>query len=94
MTLAWMIPTYFAFLFAVKKKIEAHYKWMIRSLALTLSGVTLRLLTPFGSHIIELDEESNFILTSYFSWMINWGIAEIIILRVRNRLKKSILLIQ
>ncbi|MBT4775788.1 MAG: DUF2306 domain-containing protein [Crocinitomicaceae bacterium] len=89
MTMAWMVPTYLAFVFAVKKKIEAHYLWMIRSLALTLSGVTLRLLTPFGSHILELDEDSNFILTAYLSWMINWGIAEIIILRVRNRLKNS-----
>jgi len=89
MTLAWMTPTYFAFKFAVEKKIEAHYLWMIRSLALTLSGVTLRLLTPIGSHILELDEESNFIVTAYLSWMINWGIAEIIILRVRNRLKNS-----
>ncbi len=94
MSLAWMIPTYLAFRYAVDKKFEKHYKWMIRSLALTLSGVTLRLITPLGSEVFGFAEETNFIMTSYVSWIFNWVIAEIIILTLRKQIKNIQLLIQ
>lgn len=79
MSLAWMLPTYMAYYKIKQKDIKGHYRWIIRSYCMTLSGVTLRLFTPIGSHYIGFDEETNFIISS-FVWIINVILGEIILL--------------
>lgn len=87
MSFFWMYLTYRAFVeIAVKKNIHGHYKWMIRSYCFTLSGVTLRLLTPFGTNVLDLDPYLNFQLVAFLPWMINLVIGEIIIAINREKI--------
>ena len=93
MSLAWAIPTLLAVETIRKGEVEEHYKWMVRSLSLTLAGVTLRLMTPIGIHLLEWDYNTNFIVTAYIPWMLNWGIAELVILSKKTHIlniRKSI----
>lgn len=77
MALAWILPTYIAFQKIIIGQIEAHKKWIFRSYAMTLSGVTLRLYTPIGADYF--DYETNFIISAFLPWIFNLGIAELII---------------
>ena len=86
MSFAWMVPTYMAYHKIRKGDIRGHYKWIIRSYCMTLSGITLRLITPVGTHIMELDYQTNFVMTSYACWMINIALGELILLANRNQL--------
>lgn len=84
MSLAWMFPTYMAFYFIVNKNLKAHYRWIIRSYCMTLSGVTLRLFMPFGARIDTWNEETTFIISSYV-WIFNVVLGEIILLFNKNQ---------
>lgn len=77
MSLAWTIPTYLAFDRAIKGNIESHKKWIIRSYAMTLAGVTLRIYTPIGAQYFDYD--TNFIISAYLPWILNLFIAEILV---------------
>lgn len=79
MSIAWMLPTYIAFKKITQKDIKGHYRWMIRSYCMTLSGVTLRIMTPIGSLFVGWEEETNFIISS-FVWIFNVILGEIILL--------------
>lgn len=84
MSLAWMIPTFISVYQVTKGNIEGHQKWMIRSYAMTLAGVTLRLMTPLGIHLLGWSYDTTFIVTAYIPWMFNWGLAEVIIYLKRH----------
>lgn len=79
MSIAWMLPTYIAFKKITQKDIKGHYRWMIRSYCMTLSGVTLRIMTPIGSLFVGLEEDTNFIISS-FVWIFNIILGELILL--------------
>lgn len=79
MSLIWMLITYVALKKIIEGDHNAHRKWMIRSYCFTLSGVTLRLYTPFGASVLGLDYDTNFIISSYLPWLINLFIGECII---------------
>lgn len=85
MSAAWMIPTYMAFQRIIQGDVQGHYNWIIRSYAMTLSGVTLRLLTPIGSRYFEFDYETNFILSAYIPWMFNLLVGEMLVLLNKKR---------
>lgn len=89
MSTIWMMITWVAVQKIIKGDLEGHRKWMIRSYCFTLSGVTLRLYTPFGANVMEFDYDTNFIISSYLPWMINIFIGECILLYSKNNdLKK------
>jgi len=79
MSLAWMFPTYMAYKTIIEKDLKGHYRWIIRSYCMTLSGVTLRLYTPIGSLFVDFNSETNFIISSYV-WIFNVLLAEVILL--------------
>ena len=85
MSMAWMIPTYMAFAKIIKGDVQGHYNWIIRSYCMTLSGISLRLFTPLGSHYFEFDEQTNFILSAYIPWLFNLLLGEVIVLLNRKR---------
>jgi hypothetical protein len=88
MSTAWMLPTFISVQKITKGDIIGHHKWMIRSFALTLAGVTLRIMTPFGIHVLGWSYDTTFIITAYIPWMMNWGMAEAIIYFRRNHIKR------
>ena len=56
--------------------IRAHGAWMIRSYALTLSAITLRLMQFGLANYAILDPETSYRLVAWPSWVLNWLVAE------------------
>lgn len=76
----WIVSTGYAYVLARKHSYIKHSKWMLRSYALTLSAVTLRLYAYcFDYFNVSLGPKETYILLSYLSWIPNLIIAELII---------------
>lgn len=86
----WIFTTFLAVQAIVKKDIIGHQKWMYRSFALSTAAVTLRILVPMMSITHWFDEQFIIVSTAWLSWMINLGIAELIILQ-KFHLKNKII---
>lgn len=85
LSLLWVSFTALAFYFALKKNFVAHRKFMIRSYALTLSAITLRLYALIIPHITHMDGRDEYSLIAWTSWTINLLVAEIIIYATRKK---------
>jgi len=91
MSFLWIFTTVMAVMYARKKKIIEHKKWMIRSVALTFAAVTLRLLVPLFSSYLMLEDNFVIVSTAWLSWMINLAIAESLILwTLPNKMSKEL----
>lgn len=86
----WMLTTFLAIKAIINKDIIGHQKWMYRSFALSTAAVTLRILVPIMSITHWFDEQFIIVSTAWLSWMINLGIAELIILQ-KFHLKNKII---
>lgn len=81
----WIIFTAIAYKKAIDKDFVAHRKWMIRSYALTLSAITLRLLAMILPNWFRMEAFAEYTLIAWLSWTINLGIAELIIFSGRKK---------
>lgn len=79
LSILWILFTAIALVKAFKKNFIEHEKWMIRSYALTLSAITLRLLALVMPKMIHLDAHQEYATIAWLSWLINLIIAEYII---------------
>jgi len=76
----WITFTFLAYNKVRKHDYLAHSKWMLRSYALTLSAVTLRIYAYlFDFSNIPLSPKETYILLGYLSWIPNLLIAEVVI---------------
>lgn len=75
----WWYTTWKGYQTARQKQFQAHKQWMIRSYALSLSAVSLRLFQLLFAHSIDLAPEAQYILFSWLSWTVNLGLAEVLI---------------
>lgn len=80
LSLLWILFTTIALIKAKQQQFNAHKKWMIRSFALTLSAITLRLLALVLPKFIHLNAFDEYTLIAWLSWTVNLAIAEGIIL--------------
>jgi hypothetical protein len=76
MATAWLGTTLVAWRAVRQRRYAAHRRWMIRSFALALSAVTLRLalLVPMQ---LQLDFMPVYRMTSWASWILNLLLAEL-----------------
>ena len=82
LSLLWIGTSFLAYHFVRRKNYEQHGKWMVRSYALTLSAVSLRLYSYlFDVFHFTMDPVDLYILLSWLSWTVNLLIAEILIKR-------------
>jgi len=82
LSILWLGTTFLAYYFVRKKDYEKHGKWMVRSYALTLSAVSLRLYSYlFDVFHLRMDPVDLYILLSWLSWTLNLIVAEILIKR-------------
>lgn len=88
LAVAWLSTTAFAVYFAITRDIPAHRHWMIRSGALTVSAVTLRLYMIAGA--LTVGEESSYPLICWLCWVPNLMFAEWLIRRDTRRAAASI----
>ena len=77
LAVSWLYTTTKAYLTIRKKDIAAHQKWMIRSYALTLSAVTLRMYLPILEGIFGLTFIESYQIVGWLCWVPNLIVAEI-----------------
>ena len=77
----WFLFTLKAYTFIKKRRYQKHSDFMIRSYALTLSAISLRLFKYGIVTIFELPPMDTYKIVAILGWTINLGIAEIIIRR-------------
>ena len=86
LSICWIGFTCMAIIKALQKDVVEHEKWMIRSYALTLSAITLRLLAFILPKFVHLTAHTEYALIAWLSWIVNLLIAEwIIFSRISNR---------
>ena len=80
LSVLWIGTTIIAYVYARQHSYRQHANWMIRSYALTLSAITLRIYAYFMDvWNIPLSPMATYTLVSYLSWMLNVIVAEILI---------------
>jgi uncharacterized membrane protein len=75
LALAWITTTTTALVKAMQRKFVVHRRWMIRSYALTLAAVTLRIYLP-SSQIAGIPFETAYPIISFACWVPNVIVAE------------------
>ena len=78
-SLLWWLFSFIAYQKIRKRKIEQHINFMIRSYALTLSAISLRLYVIFLPHLLHLHSHQMYTLVAWLSWVPNLLMAEWII---------------
>lgn len=71
----WLVTTSTAFLRATQRRFDEHRRWMIRSYALTLAAVTLRIYLP-SAFALEIPFEVSYPIISFACWVPNLLFAE------------------
>lgn len=79
----WLIVTANAIRFALQRDIAAHRRWMIRSAALTLAAVTLRVYLPILAATMGF--ETGYTLVAWLCWVPNALFAEWLLRRQSRR---------
>lgn len=75
----WIFTTAKAYVAIRQKKIQWHRRWMIRSFALTLAAVTLRLYLPALQGLLGFSFEEAYRIVSWLCWIPNLLVAEILL---------------
>lgn len=79
LSVLWWASTLIGWRAARQGALRKHRRWMMRSYALTLSAVTLRLMQYFLATYTTLDPDFSYQLIAWPSWMINIAVAEAVI---------------
>lgn len=79
LSVLWIFTTAVAMIKIFRKDFRAHEKWMIRSYALTLSAISLRLMAMVLPAFVHLNAHDEYALVAWLSWTFNLAIAECII---------------
>jgi len=79
LSLLWWVSTAMALYKIKQKQYTAHRNWMVRSFALTLSAVTLRLWKVIIVFFFHLPPMEVYQIIAWLGWVPNFIIAEIII---------------
>jgi len=88
LAILWIYFTALAIISAVNKDIKSHRKYMIRSFALTLSAITLRVWKYVLVYLFEPRPMDVYQLVAWLGWIPNLIIAEIIITKFfRSKIK-------
>lgn len=84
LAIAWMGTTGIAIYYAMNRKLELHRRWMYRSFALTLAGVTLRLQLPFFL-MSGVSYDTASVWLAYTCWIPNLLVAEYLLARPKTK---------
>lgn len=84
LAILWVPFTLLALVSAMKRDFTAHERWMIRSFALTLGAVTLRLQLPIGPMLTGGDFLAAYVWIAWLAWVPNLVISELYIAMLRK----------
>lgn len=82
LAIAWLATTIMALLKARKREFVEHKKWMIRSYALTLAAVTLRIYLPITMGVFEMPYAFVYPIIAFACWVPNAIVAEWMVRRI------------
>ncbi|WP_439471129.1 DUF2306 domain-containing protein [Brevundimonas sp.] len=80
----WLVSTTLGLLAAMSRDREEHRAWMMRSYALTLAGVSLRLQLVLLTGVGGLSFDAVYGVTAWSSWIPNLIVCEILIAALRR----------
>jgi uncharacterized membrane protein YozB (DUF420 family) len=80
LSLLWIFFTVFAVFYAMKKNIRAHQKFALRSFALTLSAISLRLFKYLIVYFFQPEPIDAYRIVAWLGWTFNLLIVELYIL--------------
>lgn len=80
LTPLWWWFTWMGYKAARNRQFSAHRNWMLRSYALTLSAVSLRIYQMLLGNMSGLDPVAQYVFVSWAAWLGNWAVAEWLIL--------------
>jgi uncharacterized membrane protein len=80
---AWLFVTGRAWRLAVARRFVEHERWMIRSFALTLAAVTLRLYLPLSA-LLPMHGDDAYRAISFLCWVPNLIAAELFLVKFRS----------
>ena len=72
----WFIFTWMAYIRIRQRDIQSHRQWILRSFALTLAAITLRIYVFFGSWSFDLGQPVAYATIAWLSWVPNLLICE------------------
>jgi hypothetical protein len=90
LAILWAYYTYKAYSHARSKDFKSHKKYMIRSYALTLSAISLRLFKWFIAGTIALPPMDTYVIVSWAGWVVNLAVAEGIILYMMRQKRSTL----
>jgi hypothetical protein len=85
LALAWLATTGIGIGHAVAGDLAGHRRWMWRSIALTASAVTLRLILGVGVGALHLPFPGVYLLAAWGCWTFNLAVCELLLRRSRLR---------
>ncbi len=83
LSILWWWATFTAFRAIRARDVRTHGAWMIRSYALTLSAITLRIMQLGLAQYTDIDPETAYRLVAWPSWVLNLLAAELVVRRTR-----------
>ncbi|WP_445712878.1 DUF2306 domain-containing protein [Flavobacterium sp.] len=88
LSIFWMLFTFLTLYFILKKQVIQHQKFAIRSFALTLSAISLRLFKYLLVFFLEPLPMDAYRIAAWSGWIFNLLVAEIIIYYKFSRISK------
>lgn len=73
----WLSCSWIGVYHAVGRRFEAHRRWMLRSIALTFAGVTLRIYLGLGLAAFDLRFADAYLIAAWLCWTVNLLVVEI-----------------
>lgn len=90
LSLLWMSFTFLSVYFVLKKDIINHQKFAIRSFALTLSAISLRLFKYIIVFLFQPQQMEVYRIVAWLGWTFNLFVAEIVIIYFISNKRKTI----
>lgn len=76
LSLLWLAFTGLAIRHAIAGRLEAHRRWMLRSIALTFAAVTLRVYLGLGIAVLGLPFDTAYLAAAWLCWPVNLLVCE------------------
>ncbi len=83
----WFYFNYQAYQFAKAKEWKLHRNFMLRSYALTLSAISLRIFKWGIANTLELPPMDTYKIVAWLGWLVNLGLVELYIFNTKTNVK-------
>lgn len=79
LAVAWLLTTGLGIRHALAGNLDSHRRWMWRSIALTASAVTFRLILGIGVGVLQLPFPTVYVAAAWGCWLFNLALCEVML---------------